>query len=82
MIIQNEPGVCHAISRTALPGLPFKDVDKDKLLSMIRRYSKLYFSKAFVADAFYQFQDVFRNPGSRGHAGSWPFGYLLTQVTN
>ena len=43
MIIQNEPGVYHVISRTALPGLPFKDVDKDKLLSIIRRYSKLFF---------------------------------------
>ena len=36
MIIQNEPGVYHVISRTALTGLPFKDVDKDKLLSIIR----------------------------------------------
>ena len=43
MIIQDGPGVYHVISRTALPGLPFKDVDKDKLLSIIRRYSKLYF---------------------------------------
>ena len=36
-------GVYHVISRTALPGLPFKDVDKDKLLSIIRRYSRLFF---------------------------------------
>ena len=43
MIIKNEPGVYHVISRTALPGLPFKDVDKDKLLAIIRRYSKLFF---------------------------------------
>ena len=43
MIIQGEPGVYHVISRTALKGLPFKDVDKDKLLSIIRRYSRLFF---------------------------------------
>ena len=43
MVIKGEPGVYHVISRTALPGLPFKDVDKDKLLSIIRRYSKLFF---------------------------------------
>ena len=43
MIIRNEPGVYHVISRTALSGLPFKDVDKDKLLSIIRGYSKLFF---------------------------------------
>ena len=43
MIIQDGPGVYHVISRTALTGLPFKDVDKDKLLSIIRRYSKLFF---------------------------------------
>ena len=29
MVIKGEPGVYHVISRTALKGLPFKDVDKD-----------------------------------------------------
>ena len=43
MIIQGEPGVYHVVSRTALKGLPFKDVDKDKLLSIIRRYNRLFF---------------------------------------
>ena len=43
LVIQGDPGVYHVISRTALNGLPFKDVDKDKLLSIIRRYSKLFF---------------------------------------
>jgi len=32
-------------SRTALKGLPFKDVDKDKLLSTIKRHSVLFFVK-------------------------------------
>ncbi len=44
MVIQGGvPGVYHVISRTALPGLPFKAVEKDMLLSIIKRYSQLFF---------------------------------------
>src|SRR6056297_2698493 len=32
----------HVISRTALPGLPIRDVDKDYLLGLIKRLSRLY----------------------------------------
>ncbi len=35
--------VNHVISRTALPGLPIKDTDKDYLLGLIKRLSRLYF---------------------------------------
>ena len=35
--------VNHVISRTALPGLPIKDTDKDSLLGLINRLSRLYF---------------------------------------
>ncbi len=35
--------VYHVISRTALPGLPIKDTDKDYLLGLIKRLSRLYF---------------------------------------
>lgn len=45
MVIKGEPGVYHVISRTALQGLPFKDTDKDKLLSIIKRYSGLFFTE-------------------------------------
>jgi len=34
--------VYHVISRTALPGLPIRDVDKDYLLGLIKRLSILY----------------------------------------
>ena len=43
MVIKGEPGVYHVISRTALKGLPYKDVDKDMLLSIIKRFSALFF---------------------------------------
>ena len=35
--------IYHVISRTALAGLPIKDTDKDYLLGLIKRLSRLYF---------------------------------------
>ena len=43
MIIPNEKAVYHVMSRTALDGFPLKDVEKDFMLDLIRRYSALYF---------------------------------------
>jgi REP-associated tyrosine transposase len=43
MVIKGEPGVYHVISRTALDGLPFGDIEKDELLEIIKRFSKLFF---------------------------------------
>lgn len=43
MIVKNEPCVYHIITRTALSGLPFKDVEKDMILKLIKRYSQLFF---------------------------------------
>jgi len=43
MIITNEKAIYHVMSRTALDGFPLKDVEKDFLLDLIRRLSKLYF---------------------------------------
>ena len=37
------PTVYHVISRTALPGFPLGDVEKDRLLDIIRYFSKIYF---------------------------------------
>ncbi len=42
-IRSDRPTVYHVVSRTALPGLPIKDPDKDYLLGLIKRLSKLYF---------------------------------------
>ena len=42
MIIADEKAIYHVMSRTALEGFPLKDVEKDFLLDLIRRLSKLY----------------------------------------
>src|SRR6056297_3748447 len=38
-----ETSVYHVISRTALPGLPMEDTDKDRLLHLIKYYSTIFF---------------------------------------
>ncbi|EFI33148.1 protein of unknown function DUF1568 [Desulfonatronospira thiodismutans ASO3-1] len=42
-IRSDQATVYHVISRTALSGLPIKDTDKDYLLGLIKRLSRLYF---------------------------------------
>jgi len=44
MVIQGEePGVYHVMSRTCLDGFPYGDAEKDELLKIIKRFSKLFF---------------------------------------
>ncbi len=43
LLREDEPTVYHVISRTALDGLPFSDADKDYLLGLIDRWSKIFF---------------------------------------
>ena len=45
MIISGEQAVYHVMSRTALVGYPLGDVEKDFLLNLIKRMSKLYFTE-------------------------------------
>ena len=45
MLIPDEKTAYHAMSRTALDGFPFGDVEKDKFVNIIKRYSKLYFAE-------------------------------------
>ena len=42
LIINDETAVYHVMSRTALDGFPLKDIEKDFMLDLIRRYSSLY----------------------------------------
>ncbi len=42
MVIDDETTVYHVMSRTALDGFPLGDIEKDFMLDLIRRYSKLY----------------------------------------
>ena len=41
MIIADEKAVYHVMSRTALDGFPLKDVEKDFMLELIKRFSSL-----------------------------------------
>ena len=43
--VKGEPAVYHIMSRTALDGFVMEDVEKDYLLNLIRRLSRLYFAE-------------------------------------
>ena len=45
LIISDEKAIYHVMSRTALDGLPLKDVEKDFMLALIKRFSALYFTE-------------------------------------
>lgn len=47
MLIPDEATVYHVISRTALDGFPFGDIEKDKFVSILKRFSRLYFVEVF-----------------------------------
>jgi REP element-mobilizing transposase RayT len=45
MIIPDQQAVYHVMSRTALDNFPIGSVEKDHLLKLIKRFSKLYFTE-------------------------------------
>nr|MBL0714594.1 hypothetical protein [Desulfobacterales bacterium] len=45
MVIPDEQAVYHVMSRTALDGFPMGAVEKDFLLGLIKRFSRLYFTE-------------------------------------
>ena len=45
LVATGETTVYHIISRTALEGFPFKEVEKDELINIIKRFSKLYLTE-------------------------------------
>jgi REP element-mobilizing transposase RayT len=45
LIISDEKAVYHVMSRTALDGFPLKDVEKDFMLDLIKRFSSLFFTE-------------------------------------
>jgi REP element-mobilizing transposase RayT len=47
LIISDEKAVYHVMSRTALDGFPLKDVEKDFMLDLIRKFSALYFTEIY-----------------------------------
>jgi len=46
LIVKGEPTVYHVMSRTALDGFVLGDIEKEYLVSLIKRLSKVYFSEA------------------------------------
>ena len=47
LIIDDETAVYHVMSRTALDGFPLGDIEKDFMVDLIKRYSKLYLVEIF-----------------------------------
>ena len=45
LIISEQKAVYHVMSRTALDGFPLKDLEKDFMLDLIKRFSALYFTE-------------------------------------
>ena len=43
MLRPDQATVYHVISRSALPGFPLTDPDKDKLVFLLHKFSKLFF---------------------------------------
>ena len=44
MVNPDQKTVYHVMSRTALDGFPFKDVEKDEFVKIIKRFSQIYFT--------------------------------------
>ena len=47
MVVGGEKTAYHIMSRTALDGFPFGDVEKDELVKIIKKISKLFFVEVF-----------------------------------
>ena len=45
MVVEGEQAVYHVMSRTALDGFPFGDVEKDYFIKVVKRLSKVYFAE-------------------------------------
>ncbi len=45
LIVPDQKCVYHVMSRTALEGFPFGDMEKEEMVKIIKRYSSLYFSE-------------------------------------
>ena len=45
LIIAEQKAIYHVMSRTALDGFPLKDVEKDFMLELIKKFSALYFAE-------------------------------------
>nr|CBX31554.1 hypothetical protein N47_E50660 [uncultured Desulfobacterium sp.] len=44
MVVPDQKTVYHVMSRTALDGYPFSDIEKDRLVDIIKHLSRIYFA--------------------------------------
>ena len=49
---EDEKAIYHVISRTALDGLPFKDVDREYLVELIKKWSRIFFGSSTFSVEF------------------------------
>jgi len=47
LVNREEKSAYHIMSRTALDGFPFGDVEKDELVKVIKKFSALFFVEVF-----------------------------------
>ena len=47
LVNSGEKTAYHIMSRTALTGFPFGDVEKDELVKIVKKFSKLFFVEVF-----------------------------------
>ena len=45
LTIPDQKAVYHVMSRTALDGFPFQDIEKDRMVEIIRSLSAVYFTE-------------------------------------
>ena len=45
LIVPESKTAYHVISRTALDGFPFGDIEKDQFVKILKRFSKVYFAE-------------------------------------
>lgn len=45
LLLPDRPTVCHDMSRTALPGLPFNAIGKDDFLARLKSLFRIYFTE-------------------------------------
>ena len=43
MVVKGETAIYHIMSRIALDNYPFDDVDKDKFVEILKKFSAIYF---------------------------------------
>ncbi len=74
MLIPDEKAVYHMMSRTALDGFPFGDLEKDEFVRILKLFSKLYFTEIIGFSALDNHVPYHIQTGNRDKFLSLDFG--------